>query len=262
MSFARHCSEFSRTFPASHLDNFFHVVESSDSESESDKESDCNSNSSSDSESKSSHNKLESNESTDEKPSIFEHESKDEPEILSQELDRSLTIEPTINWIVDYIPFWGGTIIDKDGNKTEIRINNTCTIDYFLYSIWLSTKLSKKCKERIQTLAVSKSLLEIIDCIENKEWDKAKTKWLIDICNKEPVAIKKNKSSKDNNTIKYEFDVYGGEFEHFLQYINRIQRYTSKVKCLNPDSSKNNEKIFENNYLYFNINNKNTVELN
>ena len=217
LSFARHSSDFSISYPASHLDNFFHVAESSDSESDSNcDKNDCDS--FSDSGSSNSEDEFESNESANEKSSILETESANEkssiletesanekssilelesltePEILSQELNRSISIKPNIEWLVDYIPFWGGSMIDQNGKKTSTSITNTCTIDYFLFSIWLSTKMSDNCFQKISSLRQPQKFFDIIDCIDKKKWDKAKTIWLVDICNKIPLGEKKKKN--------------------------------------------------------------------
>ena len=97
-----------------------------------------------------------------------------------------MSIQPNIEWLVDYIPFWGGFMIDQNGNKTNTSITNTCTIDYFLFSIWLSTKMSNNCFEKIESLSQPQKFLEIIDCIDKMDWDKAKTIWVVDISNKKP----------------------------------------------------------------------------
>ena len=156
------------------MDNFFHVAESSDSESDSycDK-NDCDS--FSDSGSSNSEDEFESNESANEKSSILETESANEkssilelesltePEILSQELNRSISIKPNIEWLVDYIPFWGGSMIDQNGKKTSTSITNTCIIDFFLFSIWLSTKMSDNCFQKISSLRQHQKFFDIID---------------------------------------------------------------------------------------------------
>ena len=146
LSFARHCFDFSICFPGSHFDNYFHVNESSDWEFESNcDKKDFNSLNDSDSSNAEVEiedeikDKIEINESTNEKLSIFEPDTLTETEILSQEQNRIISIEPNIEWLVEFIPFWGGSLIDINGNKTEISFINTCTIDYFLFSIWLST---------------------------------------------------------------------------------------------------------------------------
>ena len=48
-------------------------------------------------------------------------------------------------WFQDYIQYRGGFFIDYNQNKNDIIIKNTCSIDYFLFVIWISAKLSKKC---------------------------------------------------------------------------------------------------------------------
>ena len=86
--------------------------------------------------------------------------SSSEAEQLSQDLKRSLSFVATVEdekkiktkdetfsfpgeFFAEYVPFWGGLLIDEKGEKTDFLIRNTCTIDYFLFAIWCSSKLSK-----------------------------------------------------------------------------------------------------------------------
>ena len=144
LSYARHESDLKYQFPASNLDDFFHTVESSDSESESEKELEYDE----DYENFEKNYKVNSENEVNETSSLSE--------ILSQEMKRSLsfTSEKLIvneksklkktgddfviskpEWFQDYIPYWGGFVIDYNQNKTDIIIKNTCSIDYFLFAI-------------------------------------------------------------------------------------------------------------------------------
>ena len=105
--------------------------------------------------------------------------------------------------------------------------------------------MSDNCFQKISSLRQPQKFFDIIDCIDKKKWDKAKTIWLVDICNKIPLGEKKRK-----------INVYGGEYEHFLQYIIQNQKYISNQKCLNPSCSQKNPKKFECKDFNFNLNKK------
>lgn len=244
LSFARHDSDLKYKFPAAHLNDFFHTVESSDSESESEEEPD-----------------YDEEYENFEKNSIMSlnteaNQSSSECEILSQEMKRSLSFASEKNiinektklkkieddfliskpeWFKDYIPYWGGFIIDENETKTEISIRNTCSIDYFLFAIWISAKLSDKCLEKIKYLDKSKNIYNLIEAISDKNWDKAKTIWVFDICKKKASFIEG----------QYVIDVHGSHYNQFTTHLIRSQSYISTERCLNSNCPNNYPKTFE-----------------
>lgn len=89
------------------------------------------------------------------------------------------------NFFISRLPPWGGTIFK---NSFEIRLTNTCTIDYFLLSLWLSTKFSNKIIQLVnESIELKDSLLGIINSIELNHWNNAKSICVLDICKIEPL---------------------------------------------------------------------------
>lgn len=57
------------------------------------------------------------------------------------------------------------------------KFQNTCTIDYLLFSLWLACQLgqTRSALECIKDYEHAKSVIDIVNAIEDKEWNKAKT---------------------------------------------------------------------------------------
>ena len=126
------------------MEKNFPIVESSSSESDSDSENE---------------NFEGKNVCSSENHSEFECDK------LSQEMKRSLSFSSqeqfgglkklkdqndfTIDKLYGFIPKWGGFVVNEQ-NFQNIEIVNTCTIDYFLLALWVTSKISFKVSNKYQ----------------------------------------------------------------------------------------------------------------
>lgn len=114
-----------------------------------------------------------------------------------------------------HVPFWGGSLVYK---KKQIVLNNTCTIDYFLYAFWFMSKINATFIENIPRVEHSNSIKQIIQFIENENWIKAKEVWILNIA----------KYSLDRISS---IDFFGTQYDHFLTYIKNFQHHSLVQKC-------------------------------
>ena len=85
---------------------------------------------------------------------------------------------------ISHIPKWGGVLIDKNNQKTSFLISNTCTIDYYLLALWVSTKMTDLRITQTNMPELKTSLItSIIESIEANQWDRAKSIWIRDVAN-------------------------------------------------------------------------------
>jgi hypothetical protein len=75
------------------------------------------------------------------------------------------------------IPNWGGQLVNEKNNQLGFNITNTCTIDYFLLSLWASSRLRTKIIDIINpsTFTQKQDFINIINSIEFIQWNKAKS---------------------------------------------------------------------------------------
>jgi hypothetical protein len=155
-----------------------------------------------------------------------------------------------INEIIQFTPSNGGKY--EINNQVSITFINTCTIDYFLYAVWLTTQnlsINLFMRSNAVTNDTYKLLADIADCIEGKNWDKAKYLWLKTI-----IRIDESSSNVVN--------CFGTLKEFFISKMNSLQCYRLQKTCtvceLTEDPSYGNELWFkEENYrvLLDNVNN-------
>ncbi|CAF1079292.1 unnamed protein product, partial [Brachionus calyciflorus] len=69
-----------------------------------------------------------------------------------------------------HVPSWGADFSFKQMN---IRLDNTCTIDYYLLGLWFSYKLSFKVIPCLNDSSskIKKEIIELISLIEQNDWD-------------------------------------------------------------------------------------------
>jgi hypothetical protein len=131
------------------------------------------------------------------------------------------------------IPEWGGQIVNgKNIQIKNFKIVNTCTIDYFLLSLWACFRLNNKISNEILHLSFDKSqyLIDIINSIEFIQWNKAKSIWILmflfDVYSIDCDCVEcKNIFSRN------EISTFGSEYEFFLEQIIQIQEYTFLSMC-------------------------------
>jgi hypothetical protein len=121
-----------------------------------------------------------------------------------------------------HVPEWGGLFVDENYNQTNISIIDTCTIDYMLFALWVSCKLNQTITESVKMFpdsTIASALSEIIYNIESKNWNVAKSLWLLKIAN---VL---------NPNSKQTISTFGSEYEHFIRYIVPFQRFELHIEC-------------------------------
>ena len=124
-----------------------------------------------------------------------------------------------LEFFIAHIPSWGAKAIRKSQCKPE-KITNTCTIDYGLLFLWFSahkTKLIRECIKNSDGI-LKRSLLSIIDLINEKKWDEAKSVWVFDV-------LKLNKNVEGN------YSTWGSEYDNFVKYVICLQEHTLKFSC-------------------------------
>jgi hypothetical protein len=91
----------------------------------------------------------------------------------------------------------------------KLKIVNTCTIDYMLFSIWCVTKLSENAEKKFKLFKKSECkflqyLHKISSLIEKLQWNRVKSLWILLILKLKPENL--------------EFSLFGTEYRFFVQY--------------------------------------------
>ena len=123
-----------------------------------------------------------------------------------------------------HIPRWGGVIEANEvdffsseefstlSEYANLVYEDTCTIDYFLLALWAITKLSKEVLPAVELNMenkVAKYFKKIVNLIENKEWNRARTLWILSILERTPVDWK--------------FSLFGNQMDCFVNYFLPLQ---------------------------------------
>ena len=147
---------------------------------------------------------------------------------------KSEKISNAINIVMfkERLPIWGGNFINNFGMNSHVKISNTCTIDNFLLALWTCTKLNNNIVSYISNMKFHSGhfLNEIITCIENKEWNKAKSIWLLDVLSLD-YELECNCDHCKNCLTNGAISTFGSEYEFFLQPIVEIQKYEVIMSC-------------------------------
>ena len=100
-----------------------------------------------------------------------------------KEFEISQSVIPILDKVlptfVAHIPSLGGQFLKNNGQK--IVLTNTCTIDNYMFSLWVLSKLIPEFFSRLTQHNHSTILTEIIHNIDNYNWNNAKMLWYIDI---------------------------------------------------------------------------------
>ena len=135
-----------------------------------------------------------------------------------------------ISRLTSHLPKWGGLCVLTENHDNfgynRLKIVNTCSIDYFLLTFWVSKILDQNIINILEEHRNSQNQLitiinEIIYLIGSRQWNRAKSLWIIDVCRLRPDA-------------KNEFDCYGNEYRLFVHYVRCLQEfkyYCSNKKC-------------------------------
>jgi hypothetical protein len=115
------------------------------------------------------------------------------------------------------IPVWGGTI--EYNGVSNVRVTNTCTIDYFLLALWLIRKLQGNFAQRLPGIEKSQLLNQIVGYIENRNWNKAKEIYINRILEINLISYR--------NTVS----LFGSEKRMFLNNMTEFQSHSIIQLC-------------------------------
>ena len=128
------------------------------------------------------------------------------------------------------IPKWGGRLVDKKNYELGFNLTNTCTIDYFLLSLWTCTRLKTKLYDQINRLSFHKKqdLIDVITSIEFIQWNKAKSIWILQFLfehyDLDCDCAECKKMFPESKAIS----TFGSEYEFFLEPLIKLQEYNLK----------------------------------
>ena len=100
--------------------------------------------------------------------------------IYDKEINTS-NIKLKISELKKHVPKWSAVI--KYQNKNNVKVTNTCTIDYFLFAFWILFKIKPNFLEQIPLLSQTKIIFEIVSNIDQLNWNLARELWIINIMN-------------------------------------------------------------------------------
>ena len=125
----------------------------------------------------------------------------------------------------DHLPTWGAEITIA-GSK--IRVTNTCTIDYFIFSLWVFKRNFPNFMDNMPNFVETSILRKIINNVELFKWNDAREHWIIDIM----------KLKKPANSF---ISLYGSEYEMFIKYLLIYQRHDAIQIC--SDTCRSNKNV-------------------
>ena len=123
----------------------------------------------------------------------------------------------TLEEFKDHIPKWSAEISYK--GFQNVKVVNTCTIDYFLFALWVLYKKAPTFLNSSPTLEPEKTLKAIILYIDFLKWNEARELWIVNI-------MKYDKNPKDGS-----ISLYGSEYEMFLKYLLHNQLHNLIQIC-------------------------------
>ncbi len=151
--------------------------------------------------------------------------------------DKSL--EQLLDLFVFHSPPWGGKIVVVEDYKRTIQYSgsnlvNTCSFDYFIFSLWLSTKLSENVRaflaDTSQVVYLDKSLInKVIENIDKNMWNEAKTLWILEIIQATPNL------GTTFSTLNDSYNVFG---RAITQHNNHLLLYVAHVRESNQENHK------------------------
>ena len=103
-------------------------------------------------------------------------------------VENVLDVNENIPGFTLHVPFWVGSFYYE---KQQIEVVNTCTIDSFLFALWVIKQLIPDLIQNLPKLEETKVLETIIKNIKSKEWNTARQNWYTQIMKKDISNIKK-----------------------------------------------------------------------
>jgi hypothetical protein len=132
--------------------------------------------------------------------------------LLSNESNESVNRE--ISSFTDHIPSWGGTFLF---GRYRAKVVNTCTIDNYLFALWVISKIDIRLIEIFPVSEITFSFKKIINKIESNEWDSARLIWYTEV-------MKRKITNK-------EISFFGTVQDFFIKYLYQFQQYDLIQKC-------------------------------
>ena len=151
-----------------------------------------------------------------------------------------------LNKLIEILPKWGGNISEYDSFQ-NFKITDTCTIDYFLLGIAFScikmTNYSQILLTGNRNQHLCQKIEQIVNLILIKNWNKAKSIWILEILKLEPK--------------RRIFSTFGDEDTFFISHIKTMQRLNHYCKTCDEVFYTNDEIYIHagiNNNIIFNFN--------
>lgn len=116
------------------------------------------------------------------------------------------------NWLLN-TPMWGGEVC-LFNSFHNLKLVNTCTIDYFLYFLWVAYNTSNAAQSFIDGAALLKHIIHLISA---EKWSLAKITWM----------YHNGDVNKSNSII----NVYGTLYDKFLKNFNQLCPLTLSYEC-------------------------------
>jgi hypothetical protein len=115
------------------------------------------------------------------------------------------------------IPRWGGKINYK--GKSDVKLTNTCSIDYFLLALWYISKIQIDFFILIPKLEKTRFILSIIELIDQGAWNLAKEMWINQII--------KHSETPTRNTLS----MFNNEYDIFIEHLREFQSFSLRQMC-------------------------------
>ena len=116
-----------------------------------------------------------------------------------------------------HIPKWSAEINYKGFIK--VKVVNTCTIDYFLFALWVLDKMYPAFLNLLPVIELSDILKKIINNIDLLNWNTARHLWIVEIM----------KYSKEPRNLR--ISLFGSEYDMFIKYLLIYQLHDVKQIC-------------------------------
>jgi hypothetical protein len=148
--------------------------------------------------------------------------------------------EDLINDLQRHVPKWGASFTSGNPPR-QIKMTNTCSIDYMLLSFWFSFRINNQFINDIPRLEHSVTLRSIIRLIDRYEWDEARRVFAVQI-----ARFQLPRSG--------DLSMFGSIDRMILRFFIFYQRHCRKQLC-SSDCALNEKLIanYSNNNLFDNI---------
>jgi hypothetical protein len=120
------------------------------------------------------------------------------------------------------IPKWGAVI--QLAEFKNVEVTNTCTVDYFLLSIWVVNKIVPACIASFPNIEVAEPVKKIIDFIEKNDWNMVRQIWISEVMKK---TFSKSRKVPKLSTIS----LFGTVHDRFIKYLMEFQTYHLLYSC-------------------------------